>query len=61
VLVGRPVAWGVSAFGARGVERVFAILAEEMQRVLTMTGVPCLADVSQSILVCDDLGGRWAR
>ena len=39
VLIGRPVAWGVGAFGARGVERVFAILAEEMQRVLTMTGV----------------------
>ncbi|HVO93192.1 MAG TPA: alpha-hydroxy-acid oxidizing protein, partial [Terriglobales bacterium] len=35
VLVGRPIAWGVAAFGAAGVERVYAILAEEMQRVLT--------------------------
>jgi isopentenyl diphosphate isomerase/L-lactate dehydrogenase-like FMN-dependent dehydrogenase len=61
VLVGRPVAWGVGAFGARGVERVFAILAEEMQRVLTMTGVASVADVTQSILLCDDLGGRWGR
>jgi isopentenyl diphosphate isomerase/L-lactate dehydrogenase-like FMN-dependent dehydrogenase len=61
VLVGRPIAWGVGAFGARGVERVFAILAEEMQRVLTMTGLACVVDVSQSILVCDDLGGRWVR
>ncbi len=39
VLIGRPVAWGVGAFGARGVERVFNIFAEEMQRVLVMTGV----------------------
>src|SRR6266850_4172851 len=57
VLVGRPVAWGVGAFGARGVERVFAILAEEMQRVLTMTGVAHVRDVSRSILFRDELGG----
>jgi isopentenyl diphosphate isomerase/L-lactate dehydrogenase-like FMN-dependent dehydrogenase len=57
VLVGRPVAWGVGAFGARGVERVFAIFAEEMQRVLTMTGVAHVRDVSRSILFRDELGG----
>ena len=57
VLIGRPVAWGVGAFGARGVERVFAILAEEMQRVLTMTGVAHVRDVSRSILFRDELGG----
>jgi len=43
VLTGRPVAWGVSAFGPRGVERVFAILSEEMKRVLCMTGVASVA------------------
>ena len=57
VLVGRPVAWGVGAFGARGVERVFAIFAEEMQRVLTMTGVAHVRDVTRSILFRDELGG----
>src|SRR4029434_10318539 len=36
VLTGRPVAWGVGAFGPRGVERVFAIFSEEMKRVLCM-------------------------
>src|SRR5882724_3187879 len=55
VLTGRPVAWGVAAFGARGVERVFAIFAEEMQRVLTMTGVAHVRDVSRSILFRDEL------
>jgi isopentenyl diphosphate isomerase/L-lactate dehydrogenase-like FMN-dependent dehydrogenase len=57
VLTGRPVAWGVGAFGARGVERVYAIFAEEMQRVLTMTGVARVRDVTKAILFRDDTGG----
>jgi isopentenyl diphosphate isomerase/L-lactate dehydrogenase-like FMN-dependent dehydrogenase len=57
VLVGRPVAWGVGAFGARGVERVFAILAEEMQRVLTMTGAARARDVNKELLFRDETGG----
>ena len=57
VLVGRPVAWGVGAFGARGVERVYAIFSEEMQRVLTMTGVARVRDVTKAILFRDEMGG----
>jgi isopentenyl diphosphate isomerase/L-lactate dehydrogenase-like FMN-dependent dehydrogenase len=57
VLVGRPVAWGLGAFGARGVERVFAILTEEMQRALTMTGVARIREVTKSILFRDEPGG----
>ena len=57
VLVGRPVAWGVGAFGARGVERVYNILAEEMQRVLVMTGVARLRDVTNGILFREESGG----
>ena len=57
VLVGRPVAWGVGAFGARGVERVYNILAEEMQRVLTMTGVARVRDATPAILFRDESGG----
>jgi isopentenyl diphosphate isomerase/L-lactate dehydrogenase-like FMN-dependent dehydrogenase len=60
VLVGRPVAWGVGAFGARGVERVFAILSEEMQRVLTMAGVARLRDVTKAILFREEQGGLRA-
>jgi isopentenyl diphosphate isomerase/L-lactate dehydrogenase-like FMN-dependent dehydrogenase len=60
VLTGRPVAWGVGAFGARGVERVYAILAEEMQRVLTMTGVARVRDVTKAILFRDEQGGLRA-
>jgi isopentenyl diphosphate isomerase/L-lactate dehydrogenase-like FMN-dependent dehydrogenase len=53
VLVGRPVAWGVAAFGPRGVERVFAILSEEMKRVLCMTGVASVREITGSIVMRD--------
>jgi isopentenyl diphosphate isomerase/L-lactate dehydrogenase-like FMN-dependent dehydrogenase len=58
ILTGRPVAWGVGAFGARGVERVYNIFTEEMQRALVMTGVGRLRDVTKDILVQDDWGRR---
>ncbi len=54
VLVGRPVAWGVGAFGASGVERVFAVLNEEMKRVLCMTGFASVSDITPSILIRDE-------
>ena len=60
VLAGRPIAWGVGAFGVRGVERAFAIFAEEMQRVLCMTGVARVRDVTKAILFRDELGGSRA-
>ena len=53
VLVGRPIAWGVGAAGARGVERVFHILEEEIKRVLIMTGVSSITEVTNSILIGD--------
>jgi isopentenyl diphosphate isomerase/L-lactate dehydrogenase-like FMN-dependent dehydrogenase len=56
VLVGRPVAWGVSAFGPRGVARVFAILSEEMKRALCMTGTPSAGAITKSILIRDEDG-----
>jgi isopentenyl diphosphate isomerase/L-lactate dehydrogenase-like FMN-dependent dehydrogenase len=60
VLTGRPVAWGVGAFGARGVERVFSIFADEMQRALVMTGVARVCDVSKAILFRDEPAGARA-
>jgi len=53
ILAGRPVAWGVGAFGPAGVERVFAIFSEEMKRVLCMTGVASVRDITSSIIVRD--------
>jgi isopentenyl diphosphate isomerase/L-lactate dehydrogenase-like FMN-dependent dehydrogenase len=56
ILTGRPVAWGVAAFGARGVERVFAIFEEEMKRAMCMTGVAQVSEVTNSILFRDESG-----
>jgi isopentenyl diphosphate isomerase/L-lactate dehydrogenase-like FMN-dependent dehydrogenase len=53
ILTGRPVAWGVGAFGPRGVVRVFELFSEEMKRVLCMTGVASVADISPRIIVRD--------
>jgi isopentenyl diphosphate isomerase/L-lactate dehydrogenase-like FMN-dependent dehydrogenase len=55
-LVGRPIAWGVSAFGASGVQRVFAILEEEMKRVMCMTGVGKTSEITRAILFRDEHG-----
>jgi isopentenyl diphosphate isomerase/L-lactate dehydrogenase-like FMN-dependent dehydrogenase len=60
VLTGRPVAWGVGSFGARGVERVYGIFAEEMRRVLVMTGVARARDVTKAILFRDEWGKACA-
>jgi isopentenyl diphosphate isomerase/L-lactate dehydrogenase-like FMN-dependent dehydrogenase len=56
ILAGRPVAWGVAAFGASGVERVFAIFEEEMKRVMCMTGVAKVSEMTKSILFRDETG-----
>ncbi|MFQ5682956.1 MAG: alpha-hydroxy acid oxidase [Candidatus Binatia bacterium] len=53
VLVGRPVAWGVGAAGSQGVERVFQIFTEEVKRVLVMTGIPAISEITESILIRD--------
>ncbi len=51
VLVGRPIAWGVTAAGAAGVERVIQILTDQVRRVLAMTGVSAVSKLSDSILI----------
>lgn len=51
VLVGRPVAWGVAAAGAPGVERAIRILTDEVKRVLVMTGMSGVSKLTDSILI----------
>ncbi len=39
---------------------LFAILSEEMKRVLCMTGVASAGEITKAILIRDELGGeRW--
>ncbi len=45
VFAGRPFVFGLGADGQAGVERVFTILREELERAMALLGTPTLADV----------------
>jgi 4-hydroxymandelate oxidase len=50
VLVGRPVMWGLAAYGAEGVQGVVEMLQTELARYMCMCGRPSLAAVDASLV-----------
>jgi 4-hydroxymandelate oxidase len=50
VMVGRPVMWGLSAYGADGVKGVVEMLQTELARYMAMCGRPTLASVDSSLV-----------
>ena len=50
VLVGRPVMWGLAAYGADGVQGVVEMLQTELARYMCMCGRPSLAAVDSSLV-----------
>jgi 4-hydroxymandelate oxidase len=50
VLIGRPVMWGLAAYGSDGVQGVLEMLQTELARYMCMCGRPSLAAVSPSLL-----------
>ena len=50
VLIGRPVMWGLAAYGADGVQGVVEMLQTELARYMAMCGRPTLAAVDSSVL-----------
>ena len=50
VLIGRPVMWGLAAYGADGVQGVVEMLQTELARYMCMCGRPSLAAVNSSLL-----------
>ncbi len=50
VLIGRPVMWGLAAYGAEGVQGVIEMLQTELARYMCMCGRPSLAAVDPSLL-----------
>jgi 4-hydroxymandelate oxidase len=48
VLVGRPVMWGLAAYGADGVQAVLEMLQTELGRVMGCCGTPALAAISRA-------------
>lgn len=50
VLIGRPVIWGLAAYGADGVQGVIEMLQTELARYMCMCGRPSLASVNSSLV-----------
>ena len=50
VLIGRPVMWGLAAYGADGVQGVVEMLQTELARYMCMCGRPTLAAVNSSLV-----------
>ena len=50
VLIGRPVMWGLAAYGAEGVQGVVEMLQTELARYMCMCGRPSLAAVDPSLV-----------
>ena len=50
VLIGRPVIWGLAAYGAEGVQGVVEMLQTELARYMCMCGRPSLAAVDPSLI-----------
>jgi 4-hydroxymandelate oxidase len=50
VLIGRPVMWGLAAYGADGVQGVVDMLQTELARYMCMCGRPSLAAVDPSLV-----------
>jgi len=50
VCIGRPYLWGLGAYGEEGVDRVLAILREELKRIMQFAGTTSLAAIQRSYL-----------
>ena len=50
VLVGRPVVWGLAAYGADGVQSVLEMLQTELARVMCMCGNPNLKSIPRTVV-----------
>jgi L-lactate dehydrogenase (cytochrome) len=49
-LIGRPYVYGLGAAGEEGVDHVFRILTDEIDRCLALIGIPKLSDVTRADL-----------
>ena len=51
VLVGRPILWGLSAEGQTGVEKVLAILRDELDLAMALSGCNNLKEINRSFVI----------
>lgn len=50
VMVARPVAWGLAAYGAAGAQQVLEMLQTEVARDMAQTGKPTLKDIDRRVV-----------
>ncbi|AJI70216.1 IMP dehydrogenase / GMP reductase domain protein [Francisella tularensis] len=50
-LVGRPFLYGLSAFGQKGVEKVYDILKKEIDNTMALAGISDLNNISTNVVV----------
>ncbi len=50
VLLGRPVLWGLAANGEAGVRHVLAMLRDELELAMALSGRPTLASIDRSLV-----------
>jgi 4-hydroxymandelate oxidase len=50
ILIGRPVMWGLGAYGSDGVQSVLSMLQSELARTMGLCGVPKLSDIGRSVV-----------
>ena len=46
--VGRPQAWGLTAFGQSGVEAVLVILRRELEKIMRQAGTPSIRSITRA-------------
>ena len=51
VLVGRPVIWGLTTYGAAGVQHVLEILRAELEMAMALLGAPTVDALDRSLLL----------
>jgi 4-hydroxymandelate oxidase len=52
--IGRPMLWGLGAFGQPGVERVLEIMQSELRMTMANCGTPTLASIDRSYILTPD-------
>ena len=49
-LIGRPQLWGLAVAGEAGVAHVLDIYRREIDRVMALCGITCIADINRDLL-----------
>ncbi len=50
VMIGRPIAWGLAAYGPEGAQQVLEMLQTEVARDMAHTGKATLKDIDRTVV-----------